>query len=199
MEKGDIITQKELVNRLKQTKTITHILNYIGNKHNLQNLNVTIENPFNTLKTTTKEVKLKNVQFKILHNIYPTQKHLFKWKLSDSPYCHHCKNEVETINHAIYQCPIARKTIQNLEKIIQEELGLNINLSNTDVLFGIGKNTLYNIDYKKRSYLNTLLIIIKRKLILQRVKKEILSVSEIKNIAEYQSRLEKYITNKKGN
>jgi hypothetical protein len=192
-KKLDKISLKEIVTRLKNNHTESPMSTYIANKHNLQTENST-DNPFSTLRSTTKEVKLKNVQYKILHNIYPTQKHLFKWKLSDTPYCHYCKNEVETIMHAIHYCPIAMETKANLERHIKNEFDIDLVISPLETLFGIGNDTNYNLSNKQKSIINTLLIIIKRKLILQRENKLIISLNEIKNFAQFQMKLDSYIS-----
>ena len=47
--------------------------------------------------------KVKEVSFKILHKIYPTQKTLARFKLDIDPLCKFCGNEQETI-HVLSMC-----------------------------------------------------------------------------------------------
>ena len=43
--------------------------------------------------------KLREFQYKIIHNYLPVNHNLFKWKVSDSNRCSYCFNESETIEH----------------------------------------------------------------------------------------------------
>jgi len=56
-------------------------------------------NPFTVLKQNIKDVKIRNLQYKMLHNIYPTMMHLKRWKIKDSENCKRC-NIKETLKHA---------------------------------------------------------------------------------------------------
>ena len=51
--------------------------------------------------------KLREFQYKIIHNYLPVNHNLFKWKVSDSNRCSYCFNESETIEHLFYSCHIA--------------------------------------------------------------------------------------------
>jgi hypothetical protein len=119
----------------------------------------------------TKNVQLKVVQFKILHNAYPTMSHLHKWKIKNTPNCHHC-NEVETTEHALWTCPIAQSTIHNLKRLLQVPNTNLTNISKEDFIFG-----------KKSSHaINCIFAIVKRKLILQREEKLVLSLDALKRL-----------------
>ncbi len=78
----------------------------------------------------TKNVPLRGVQFKILHNAYPTMKHLFHWRIKASPNCTSCNVPENTI-HAIWDCNIARQTIGNLQSILNTVLNNRGNLQIT--------------------------------------------------------------------
>ena len=54
----------------------------------------------------TQEVKLQMFQLKIIHNILPTRRSLFRAKLSDSDSCRACQTEIETLPHMLFRCNI---------------------------------------------------------------------------------------------
>ncbi len=76
-----------------------------------------INNPFVTIRKI-KDVKIRNLQFKMLHNIYPTMAHLKKWKIKDSENCDRCQIK-ETLSHAVFNCPIAQTATKHLENEIK--------------------------------------------------------------------------------
>jgi len=51
----------------------------------------------------TRETKIQSLQFKILHNIYPTRLKLSHWKIKDSPQCIYCPH-VDNITHHFTDC-----------------------------------------------------------------------------------------------
>ena len=48
--------------------------------------------------------RLKQLRFKIIHKIVPTNEKLFTWKIVDSPNCLRC-NQTETLEHFFLTCP----------------------------------------------------------------------------------------------
>jgi hypothetical protein len=168
-------------------------MGYIMDRHKIQpNVSINIDpnfNPFICLRKTTKEARLRNVQYKILHNIYPTMHHLFKWKIKESENCSQC-GVPETTTHAIFDCRSAQSTIKNLEMIIMEVMQINIHLTLSDILLGLNHETFGN---KGIHIINVIIIQLKRQLILQREEKNEISTNEIRSLLENQHKMEKYI------
>ena len=54
------------------------------------------------------ETKIREFQYKVLNNIVFTNEKLFKIKMTDSPQCTFCKNEIESLEHLFYSCEITR-------------------------------------------------------------------------------------------
>ena len=50
-----------------------------------------------------KEIKLKEFNFKLLHNILPCNKNLAKWKIKPNDRCDVC-GQSQTIEHLLYSC-----------------------------------------------------------------------------------------------
>ena len=52
----------------------------------------------------TVENKLRSFQFKLIHNILPTNQRLWKMNVKSSPKCEQCDAPCETISHIFYEC-----------------------------------------------------------------------------------------------
>jgi hypothetical protein len=117
--------------------------------------------------------------------------HLYKWKIKTTPNCSWC-NTKETVCHAIFECPIANNAIQKLKTLIQEKIDIEVTLTKNDCLLGIDNISHSHISSSNRSMINRALILIKRKLILQREAKSIISENEIRNCIEGQLSQENY-------
>ena len=53
----------------------------------------------------TKETRLRVLQWKLVHNIYPTNIMLFKMKKRDNQNCSYCSEEIDYIEHFFFECP----------------------------------------------------------------------------------------------
>ena len=76
-------------------------------------------NAFCFLKFTTRDTKLRWLQFRILHNILTTNRSVSKYRENQTDLCSFCKEHSETIAHLLFEC--------NHVKIFWEELFLLIN------------------------------------------------------------------------
>jgi hypothetical protein len=141
--------------------------------------------PFNICFKMTNNVRLRNVQFKMLHKIYPTLKTLTTWKIRNDPNCTKCQLP-ETLEHAIWSCTEAITTFNNYKTIHYELFNEQLVLIKEDITFG--KRNMHAI--------NCIITLIKQKLILQREEKIALNINEIKNIIRAELKLEKFIATK---
>jgi len=183
------ITTKQLRETITESMTAdTNKLNAYLSRRHMEDITNPRVNPFIINLKTSKEAKLRNVQFKILHNIYPTRKHLHKWRLSDTPNCAYC-NEEETLRHAIYDCQIAKETLRNFVAQIRTRTNQELQLDYADVLLGIQSAGPLNMP------LNCIMIQIKRSLILQREHKRIITQEEIERVIKQQISVERQYTN----
>ncbi len=183
------ITTKEIKTRLQEkNNNPVNTLDYIKNRHKIDQLEWTNINPFTVIDKITSEEKIRGLQFKLLHNIYPTMYHLNKWKIKESPNCTYC-GTTETTIHAIFECPIAKETINNFIELINEKLQIRIRINKTSILLGIEYNVLER-DNHLTNAINLVLLLIKRDLILQREHKRIINKEEITRIIKNQSKME---------
>lgn len=130
----------------------------------------------------------------MLHNIYPTMLHLKKWKIKETENCTNC-GIPESLRHATYDCVVARDAINHLELEINSRYFGNraiIKLSYEDITFGV--NVTSSIKLKKIQMLaiDTIIIELKQKLVLQREQKNFISRQEVHNLFDCRKRLEKY-------
>ena len=81
------------------TSSETRILRHGFAKNSLTNV-------YMILFLITQEVKLQMFQLKIIHNMLPTRRSLFRARLSDSVSCWACQTEPETLPCLLFQCNI---------------------------------------------------------------------------------------------
>ena len=70
---------------------------------------------------TTTETKLQWLQLQIIHRIIPRNNFLFKIKVTDSPICSFCKEDLETIEHLFADCHIVKELWSNIEEWISNK------------------------------------------------------------------------------
>ena len=131
----------------------------------------------------TSNVALRNVQYKILHNTYPTMKHLFLWRIKESPNCTACQTPETTI-HAVWDCNIAQTAINNLLPIYRTaKRNQNLIISKEDFVYGL----------RNDGATSTIFTLLKKKLILQRERKQVVTPEEIILMIKEEMAIEKYI------
>jgi len=112
--------------------------NYILNNINL----------FVHCRKSTKNVRLRDFQFKLLHKITSTRSKIYKYKYIENDHCLACSEEGvnirDTIEHSFYNCPKTSQTWINFEKICNEKFGIeiDINLENCTKTFGFKNKVL---------------------------------------------------------
>jgi hypothetical protein len=148
-------------------------------------------NPFNTMHSTFLEVKHKDIQFKILHDIYPTMSNLFKWKIKEVEKCNIC-NIKDDLKHSLFECVIARDSIKNFEDVLTEYNISIQKLTYIDILFGT-KCTwpVTQTNYELTTNIDTFILILKHKLLTMRENKRLITKDEIKTIIANQNLIEK--------
>ena len=101
----------------------------------------------------TQEIKLRVLQWKIAHRIYPSGVLLHKMGIRPSENCDHC-NERETLAHLFFECPKNKQLWAEIEKYIQIRCGVGFKLNVFDALHGISKREkMFNKDFVFINYL----------------------------------------------
>ena len=83
----------------------------------------------------TIENKLRSFQFKLIHNILPTNQRLWKMNVKSSPKCKQCDAPCETISHIFYECPAIKFFLGKVIDWWNRKRSENINPNPTEVLY----------------------------------------------------------------
>ena len=108
------------------------------------------EEEWNTAWKTTKETRLRVLQWKILHNIYPTNIPLNNIDVGESGKCTFCPDIIDNIEHFFCECPIVVNFWKSIEqKVYTKTGGLRVELLVQTILFGLQSSTLarFKVDY----------------------------------------------------
>ena len=102
---------------------------------------------------------LRNMYFKILHNIYPTNLLLHRMKIKASPNCDYC-GDIDHIIHMFFSCPSLKSFWESTTSLVQRILNDKISLGPIDIILGITKEE-HGYSRKKIQEANHLLLISK--------------------------------------
>lgn len=117
-----------------------------------------IPTTWNMASMCTKEIRLKLLQWKILHNIYATNILLSKMRIVENDKCSYCKNVVDYLEHFFYECPVVHKFWKFIEQYIMIHLSIVLKLDVVMVLFGVFEK---NIGKFEKLEINYILLIAK--------------------------------------
>jgi len=130
----------------------------------------------------TRDKKLQETHFKIIHYILPTNSYLFKCKIKDSPRCISCNLQIETIQHLIWECQKSKSLwLQLADKLLLK--GLTYKFTAKNVLLGDNESPIL-IEHIK--------LITKHYIFSQKLAEEQLEIQELLNIIKYKSNIEKH-------
>ena len=103
----------------------------------------------------TVDSKMRAFQYKILLRIIPTNKYLKLCKITDNECCYFCNNDIESIEHLFYFCPIVKDFWVKVAERIKPYLDITSHLQPQNVLLGY-------LGTKNKRCLNHLFNIVKR-------------------------------------
>jgi len=90
------------------------------------------------------ENKLRCFQYKVIHNILPTNNKLYKMKLKTSPSCDRCGNSYKNLLHLLCECPRTQTLWQLVIAWWNKKRSETVVLNATDILFGyINQNQIF--------------------------------------------------------
>ena len=106
----------------------------------LNNFNFVVNDKiWNIANSATKESRLRELQWKILHNLYPTNILLLKIGEAENNRCSLCYTEIDYIEHFFFNCQKISKLWSHITNIISKNLSLTITLTVESVLLGFVK------------------------------------------------------------
>ena len=107
-------------------------------------------------RLATKETRLRELQWKILHNIYPTNIILQKMKVTETNKCDYCADTIDFSEHFFFQCKFVVSFWKYLENYIVSILGKRVDLSLCNVMFGVHSREL---SVKETNFVNHIILI----------------------------------------
>ena len=146
-EQFENLTRREIYDKIKPKGGIEHVKNFWERKGCLMEGNYW-EIPIQC----TGEVRLRLLQWKIIHNIYPTNILLYKMKIAASVLCESCQ-VTDYTEKFFFHCNTVKKIWQAIENSIQSSTGISIKLGVKEVMLGIlqlpgvGKTDVLRINY----------------------------------------------------
>ena len=105
-----------------------------------------LKDVYNLPFVITLETKLQIFQYKIIHNILPTKRSLFRMKLCESETCHLCKMQAQTLAHLLYQCPVISEFWIAFQSWWYANHGKIMTATERDILFGWHDNATQSKD-----------------------------------------------------
>lgn len=105
-------------------------------------------------KVTT-EARLRELHWKILHNIYPTNILLKKMGIANSEMCPNCNNETDYIEHFFFNCVCIQSLWKHVENHIYAQTGCRVLLDKKCILLGI----VDNITNRYSHYISHLILV----------------------------------------
>ena len=116
------------------------------------------EEVWHTVWKTTKETRVRALQWKILHNIYPTNILLNKINVKESDKCTFCPDIIYYIEHFFCECPIVVHFWKSIQQKLSTETGLRRELSVQTILFWLQSKTFARF---KVYYINPIILVAK--------------------------------------
>jgi len=89
-----------------------------------------------------KETRLQLLQWKLLHNIYPTNILLLKMKVTETNKCNDCTESVDFIEHFFFECPRVLTFWSFIESYLLAQYDVKILCDISVVMFGVYDKTL---------------------------------------------------------
>jgi exonuclease III len=145
-----------MVEKIKKCKNPNKIFYNILQNSETQNETTKSEEKWNTILSkedirwksvyilpflSTIDTVIRNFQYKYLKRIIPTNKYLYKCKLTNSELCDFCNMHVETQEHLFWECQHAQNFWTKLNSFLRErEVNITWNLEN--ISFGIKPKTV---------------------------------------------------------
>ena len=180
--KADLaVTTKQIKDRLSETNTNKITTQDVLDKYKI---NATADcNPFVMSRQCVQSTYHKIIQFKLLHKIYPKNRMLHIWGIKDTDKCSSC-GEIESLEHVLLHCPIARNTFANLKETLMTDYNIDTNITDIDIILG----------RKNDPALSNILIAIKCILVKQEDNnKRMLNPNEIRKVIETEKSIDKNI------
>ena len=124
-------------------------------KFNINLNESTWENVFKYVK----ETKLQEIQWKILHNIFPTNVLLNRMGIKNSEKCDQC-NETDHLEHYFYNCLKVKYLWTTINQMITNKINRVIRLNELSILLGIEQDKRYvELNFQEIKFIKNIVLI----------------------------------------
>ena len=100
----------------------------------------------------TKETRLRVLQWRLLHNFYPTKILLYKMNVRDGQMCSYCNDIVDYIEPFLFDCPTIKKFWNYMEQYILITFDIRTHLTVDYVLLGIKQHNSGKVKTKRLNH-----------------------------------------------
>ena len=138
----------------------------------------------------TREVRLREFQYKLIHRIIGVKDHLFKMRIVNENSCSFCKKNAETIEHLFVECDYSQDFWKQFTTYLKEKIQKQIILTKLDILFGVSKGD---------SMINHMIILGKKHMFYRKRNNLLPSLDDFVSYLKNVIRLEKEIAQLNGN
>lgn len=107
-------------------------------------------------RKATKEVRLLELQWKIMHAIYPTNIILQKMKKVETNKCLYCRNEIDSLEHFFFNCTMVLLFWKHVNTLLTLNLGKAVKCTIYSVLFGCHDDAF---NTREKNYINLVLLV----------------------------------------
>ena len=143
---------------------------------------------FQNVKHLSNTTKLRSFQYRLLNLAIVTNMQLKKWNIKDSDLCTHCNTEKETIEHLFFHCKVAKTLLKEADNIVRRYQGDR--MQQHDITM---ENVLFNNIMKEPcSLINTVILIIKNLIYVNRCLNKKCTIRELRDRVELCQKIELY-------
>jgi len=145
-------------------------------------ININWKHVFTLTNKTTLDATLRTFQYKILHRVLPGNKLLFIYNIKNEPWCDHCNNVEETLEHLFHLCPIKLELWYRMAEWLSPEIDLYPYINTENIILGIYK--------EKKDLENSIILLTKRYIYTQKCNNEPINIIGLQNYIRYHAHLE---------
>lgn len=150
---------------------------------------------FKNLVKPTVNTKLRDFQYRLLHNVVVTNHNLNVWGMKENDSCTFCNNSKEHTLHLFWQC----HKVQALWKLVQDYVQLNTRSQLESILIWNEQNVMFNLVHPKPGHIiNLIVLIVKQFIYKTRCLDARLSFQALENEIELTKKIEYNIAKQKG-
>jgi hypothetical protein len=148
-------------------------------KNNLHDFNFDM-NSIKNLRKQCKEVKLRNVFYRLINKDFFTAERMYRYKMTPTSSCPRC-GDIENNPHLLYECRFSREMWSNFNKVIKQHYNSNYAINRYEDIYKFDNGPIENV--LKLKLINELIQIDRPKHLTEN--KIINLANDFKNIEKY--------------